>query len=47
MTHPSEVADESGHGLSGLVDRVEALGGSLELTSPPGGGTCVRAAIPT
>jgi PAS domain S-box-containing protein len=40
-------ADESGHGLSGLADRVEALGGSLELTSPAGGGTCVRATIPT
>jgi signal transduction histidine kinase len=40
-------ADESGTGLSGLADRVEALGGSLELTSPPGGGTCVRATIPT
>ena len=40
-------ADETGHGLSGLADRVEALGGSLELTSPPGGGTCVRATIPT
>jgi signal transduction histidine kinase len=40
-------ADESGTGLRGLVDRVEALGGSLELTSPPGGGTCVRATIPT
>ena len=40
-------ADESGTGLRGLADRVEALGGSLELTSPPGGGTCVRATIPT
>ena len=40
-------ADETGGGLRGLADRVEALGGSLELTSPEGGGTCVRATIPT
>ena len=35
-----------GSGLQGLVDRVEALGGRLELTSPPGAGTTVRAQIP-
>jgi PAS domain S-box-containing protein len=39
-------ADESGLGLRGLADRVEALGGSLELTSPAGGGTSIRATIP-
>jgi PAS domain S-box-containing protein len=35
-----------GSGLRGLVDRVEALGGSLQVTSPPGGGTVVRAELP-
>jgi signal transduction histidine kinase len=49
-----EVADDgvggadaaSGSGLRGLSDRVAALDGRLELTSPPGGGTRVRARIP-
>ncbi len=36
----------AGSGLSGLVDRVEAFGGRLEVTSPPGRGTTVRAALP-
>ena len=35
-----------GSGLRGLADRVEALGGSLEVESPTGGGTSVRATIP-
>jgi signal transduction histidine kinase len=35
-----------GSGLSGLADRVEALGGRLRVTSPPGGGTRVSAEIP-
>jgi PAS domain S-box-containing protein len=37
---------ERGSGLRGLVDRVEALGGRLELASPPGRGTRVHAALP-
>jgi PAS domain S-box-containing protein len=37
----------NGSGLRGLADRVEALGGTLELTSPVGAGTTLRAAIPT
>jgi signal transduction histidine kinase len=37
---------ENGSGLRGLLDRVSALGGTLELDSPPGDGTTVRAAIP-
>jgi signal transduction histidine kinase len=49
-----EVADDgvggadaqSGSGLRGLGDRVEALGGRLEVESPSGGGTRVRARIP-
>ena len=28
-----------GSGLSGLIDRVEAVGGTLAVTSPPAGGT--------
>jgi signal transduction histidine kinase len=35
-----------GRGLSGLVDRVAALDGTLTVDSPPGGGTRVRAEIP-
>lgn len=36
----------SGSGLRGLLDRVSALGGTLEVESPPGSGTTVRATIP-
>ena len=35
-----------GTGLRGLTDRVEALGGTLELHSPPGQGTRLTANIP-
>jgi signal transduction histidine kinase len=35
-----------GTGLRGLADRVEALGGKLELKSPPGQGTLLTASIP-
>jgi signal transduction histidine kinase len=35
-----------GSGLRGLADRVEALGGRLTLSSPPGRGTALRAEIP-
>jgi PAS domain S-box-containing protein len=49
-----EVADDgvggadatAGSGLRGLVDRVEALDGRLQVVSPPGGGTQIRAEIP-
>jgi signal transduction histidine kinase len=49
-----EVADDGiggattsgGSGLRGLADRVEALGGSLMISSPPGRGTTLRAEIP-
>ena len=37
---------ESGSGLTGLTDRVEALGGTLSITSPPGGGTTLVAELP-
>jgi PAS domain S-box-containing protein len=35
-----------GSGLRGLADRVESLGGSLEVVSPAGAGTSLRAEIP-
>ena len=35
-----------GSGLRGLAARVEALNGRLEIDSPPGGGTRIRAEIP-
>jgi signal transduction histidine kinase len=35
-----------GTGLRGLADRVEALGGKIELRSPPGQGTVLTASIP-
>jgi signal transduction histidine kinase len=49
-----EVADDgvggadpgAGSGLAGLLDRVAALGGELEVDSEPGKGTRVRAEIP-
>jgi len=40
-------ADPSaGSGLQGLTDRVEALGGTLEVVSPAGEGTALSAQIP-
>ena len=49
-----EVADDgaggasrvTGSGLDGLSDRIEALGGRLEVSSPAGAGTTLRAEIP-
>ena len=35
-----------GSGLRGLADRVSALGGTLEIESPVGAGTAIRARIP-
>jgi len=40
-------ADQArGSGLTGLEDRVAALDGRLEVTSPPGAGTTLVATIP-
>jgi signal transduction histidine kinase len=40
-------ADPSrGSGLIGLSDRVAAVGGRIEITSPPGGGTSLLVTIP-
>jgi signal transduction histidine kinase len=38
--------DGDSSGLGGLVDRVEALHGRIELTSPSGGGTRLVATFP-
>lgn len=35
-----------GHGLAGLTDRLQAAGGALWVSSPPGGPTSIRAEIP-
>jgi signal transduction histidine kinase len=39
-------ADVAGSGLLGLRHRVEALDGTLAVTSPSGGGTVLRAELP-
>jgi signal transduction histidine kinase len=39
-------ADPAGEGLKGLAQRVAALDGSLEVNSPPGGPTVIRAVLP-
>jgi signal transduction histidine kinase len=35
-----------GSGLTGLADRVEALGGEIWIASPPGEGTSLRVELP-
>jgi PAS domain S-box-containing protein len=50
----AEIADDGrggaaasgGSGLRGLADRLEAIGGSLEIESPVGGGTVLRGSVP-
>jgi signal transduction histidine kinase len=37
----------AGHGLSGLRERVEGMGGTLELEAPAGRGLTLRALLPT
>jgi signal transduction histidine kinase len=39
--------DNLGSGLRGLTDRLDALGGTLTVDSPPGGGTIIRARVPS
>lgn len=39
-------ADPEGGGLTGLRRRVEALDGHLDVSSPPGGPTTIRAELP-
>ncbi len=45
-TGPGGATRTHGTGLLGLTDRVEAVSGRLELISPLGAGTTVRAVIP-
>ena len=40
-------ADGAGSGYRGLADRLAVIGGRLEIESPPGGGTRVRAVAPS
>jgi signal transduction histidine kinase len=35
-----------GSGLTGLADRIDALGGTIEITSPPGNGTALLVTLP-
>jgi len=37
----------TGSGLTGLVDRVEAIGGTIQIDSPPDAGTAIRVRLPT
>jgi glucose-6-phosphate-specific signal transduction histidine kinase len=46
MTVSAGADSSRGSGLRGLVDRVEALDARLDLRSPPGAGTRIRAEIP-
>jgi signal transduction histidine kinase len=39
-------ADRQGHGLLGVADRVDALGGTLRIESAAGGGTTLSAWLP-
>jgi signal transduction histidine kinase len=40
------VGSSSGHGLTAVADRVEALGGTLKVEPVPGGGTVVTGRLP-
>ncbi|NMD47875.1 MAG: sensor histidine kinase, partial [Propionibacterium sp.] len=35
-----------GHGLSGMIERVQTFGGQCWVSSPPGGPTIIRASFP-
>jgi signal transduction histidine kinase len=39
-------ADPRGSGIVGLTDRVEALGGTISIVSPPGAGTTLHVHLP-
>jgi signal transduction histidine kinase len=39
-------ATPSGSGLTNMIDRIDALGGSLEVTSVPGEGTRIKGSLP-
>lgn len=44
---PGGASPDPGSGLQGLEDRLAALGGGMGVVSPPGGGTTLRAWVPT
>jgi len=44
--HGGADVGEGGTGLRGLLDRAQALGGTLTVSSPAGAGTMVRAVLP-
>jgi signal transduction histidine kinase len=37
---------ERGTGVQGMIDRVDAIGGTLTVSSEPGHGTSVEGAVP-
>jgi signal transduction histidine kinase len=39
-------ATPRGSGLTNMIDRIDALGGSLEVTSVPGEGTRIKGSLP-
>ncbi|OLB73422.1 MAG: hypothetical protein AUI14_26255 [Actinobacteria bacterium 13_2_20CM_2_71_6] len=43
---PGGASISAGTALRGLTDRVEAIGGRLNIHSPPGRGTHIRAELP-
>jgi signal transduction histidine kinase len=43
---PGGADPDRGSGLIGLIDRVEAIGGRIHITSPPGAGTALQVTIP-
>ena len=48
IERPDEMADSAryGVGLTGILERFELLGGSLEIDSTPGTGSSVIASVP-
>jgi signal transduction histidine kinase len=43
---PGGADPDRGSGLIGLIDRVEAIGGRIQITSPAGAGTALQVTIP-
>ncbi|SHN46036.1 Signal transduction histidine kinase [Cryptosporangium aurantiacum] len=43
---PGDLSDRPGYGLPGMRERLAAVGGTLELTGPPGLGTTLTARVP-